>query len=232
MMIREEIVHIRGIPKKLIVFLHGYLDDCTSLDEKLRPFVSDLNNFALHIPQAPFKCEVGKGMRQWYSMYRFDPHYERRSVKTFDDFLRYYDRMSLGLEETNQYLLPYIEQTLSSYGLGYQDLILCGFSQGAMVAIYTALMGPAKICGVVSFSGILAGSKYVLKHAKNHPDALLIHGNADKSLRPEALAFTQQQLQKLGCKVQTYMFKRGEHELSADGLRTASSFVRQRLGLR
>lgn len=227
MMIHEEIAHVRGVPKKLIVFLHGYLDDCSALDAKLLPFRENLQDYALHIPQAPYKCEVGKGMRQWYSMYRFDPHYERRDVKTFDDFLRYYDRMALGLEETYQYLQPYIEQTLSEYNLDYKDLILCGFSQGAMVALYTALMGPRKISGLVSFSGILAGYQYVLKHAKNCPDALLIHGKSDKSLRPEALDFTQEQLQNLGCKVQTYIFNHGDHELSAEGLRTASDFIKK-----
>lgn len=228
MMIQEEIAHIRGIPKKLIIFLHGYLDDCSALDAKLQPFLENLQDCALHIPQAPHKCEVGKGMRQWYSMYRFDPHYERRDVKTFDDFLRYYDRMALGLEETHQYLLPYIEQTLSEYNLDYKDLVLCGFSQGAMVALYTALMGEGKVSGLVSFSGILAGWQHVMKHAQNRPDTLLIHGNSDKSLRPEALDFTQKQLQNLGCQVQTYVFNHGDHELSAEGLRAASDFIKKR----
>lgn len=230
MMIQEEIVHVRGIPKKLIIFLHGYLDDCASLDGKLKPFLDNLDDFALHIPQAPSKCEVGKGMRQWYSMYRFDPHYERRDVKTFDDFVRYYDRMALGLSETYQYLLPYIEQTLAEYNLGYEDLVLCGFSQGAMVAIYTALMGPARISGLVSFSGILAGHGYLLKHAQNRPDTLLIHGNSDKSLRPEALNFTQKQLEQLGCRVQTCILNHGDHELSTEALQTASKFICRRFG--
>lgn len=225
MMIQEEIAHVRGIPKKLIVFLHGYLDDCSSLDAKMKPFIDNLDDFALHLPQAPVECEVGKGMRQWYSMYRFDPHYERRSVKNFDDFLRYYDRMTLGLEEACQYLLPYIEQTLSEYNLDYNDLILCGFSQGAMVAIYTALMVPKRISGLVSFSGILAGSGYLLTHARNCPDTLLIHGNSDKSLRFEALNFTQDKLKQLGCRVQTRITDHGTHELSVEGLKTAADFI-------
>ncbi|MBQ7284847.1 MAG: hypothetical protein IJW72_01155 [Alphaproteobacteria bacterium] len=230
MMIHEEIVHVCGIPKKLIIFLHGYLDDCSSLDAKLLPFRENLHDRALHIPQAPHKCEVGKGMRQWYSMYRFDPNYERRDVKTFDDFLCYYDRMGLGLEETYQYLLPYIEQTLSEYNLDYNDLILCGFSQGAMVALYTALINPHKISGLVSFSGILAGHQRVLKYAKNNPDTLLIHGKSDKSLRPEALRFTEKQLQSLGCSVQTHIFNHCDHELNEEGLRIASEFVNQHSG--
>ncbi len=225
MMIQEEIVHVRGIPKKLIIFLHGYLDDCSSLDGKLSSFLDTLDDYALHIPQAPCRCEVGKGMRQWYSMYRFDPHYERRDVEVFDDFLQYYDRMSLGLAETYQYLLPYIEQTLSEYNLGYKDLILCGFSQGAMVAIYTALMGPARICGLISFSGILAGHSYLLKHAHNRPNTLLVHGSSDKYLRPEALNFTQNKLEQLGCHVQTCILDHGDHELSNKALQTASSFI-------
>lgn len=227
MMIQEEIAHVRGIPKKLIIFLHGYLDDCSVLNAKLQPFWDNLDNCALHIPQAPCKCEVGKGMRQWYSMYRFDPHYDRRNVKTFDDFRHYYDGMTLGLEEARQYLQPYIEQTLSEYNLDYKDLILCGFSQGAMVALYTALTGAGNVSGLVSFSGILAGYQHVMKHAKNRPDTLLIHGCSDKSVRPESLEFTKEQLQKLGCQVQTHVFSPGSHELNAEGLQVASDFIKR-----
>ena len=37
-MIREEIVHINGVPKKLVVFLHGNLDSSHNVDQKLKSF--------------------------------------------------------------------------------------------------------------------------------------------------------------------------------------------------
>lgn len=225
-MIREEIVHINGIPKKLVIFLHGYLDDADSVDNRLHEFYDALPDCAIHIPQAPFPCEVDVKMRQWYSMYRFDPTYERKKAPDMQSFVAYYNKMSLGLLETYNFLLPYIEQTLAEYNLSYQDLYLCGFSQGAMTAIYMALMCPEKIAGLISFSGIIAGHEYLDKNAKQAPPALLLHGQEDRMLRPESLAFTAEKLRKLGCNVIYNNISGGGHTLNKEGMKYAADFIK------
>ena len=225
-MIREEIVHINGAPKKLIVFLHGYLDSSDAVDQKLKMLCDSLSSVAVHIPQAPFACEVETHMRQWYSMYRFDPGYERKNATSMKDFVSYYNRMTLGLEETYGYLMPYLEQTLSEYDLAYKDLFLCGFSQGAMVAIYTALMCPEEIGGLVSFSGIMAGHEYLLQHTQTHPRTLLLHGTKDVCLRPQAMEFTAKQLQKLGCSVSCKKIEGLSHSISTEAIETSVEFIK------
>jgi len=124
-MIREEIVHINGIPKKIIIFLHGYLDDADSIKERLLGDLLTVDNCAIHIPQSPFRCEVDNHFRQWYSMYRFDPDYKRKSAPDMQTFVSYYNKMTLGLAETYGYLQTYIDQTLAEYFLEYKDLFLC-----------------------------------------------------------------------------------------------------------
>lgn len=228
-MIREEIVHINGIPKKLIVFLHGYLDSSDAADIRLQELCEKLSSVAVHIPQAPTPCEVEPHQRQWYSMYRFDPAYERKNAPTLKEFVSYYNRMTLGLEEARSYLLPYIEQTLAEYNLGFDDLFLCGFSQGAMTALHTALMMPQKIAGVISFSGIMAGHEYLLRHASAQPDVLLLHGTDDKYLRLPSMNWTARQLKKIGCTVECCTLKGGGHEVSADAVSHALEFIRKRL---
>lgn len=224
-MISEEIVHIKGIPKKLIVFLHGYIDSAPALDKRLDSFYNNLDDFALHIPQAPLICEIHENKRQWYSMHRFDPNDDRKIVPTMEECLSYYDRMSLGLQETYDYLVPYIENALQEYRLTFDDLYLCGFSQGAMAAIYIALMHPAKFRGLISFSGILAGGRYVLKHACSNPDSLLIHGTADNLVRFEALDYTAGALAQLGCCVERCEIEGCRHEVTPEGLRRAAEFI-------
>ena len=71
--ITEEIAHINGQPQKLVVFLHGYIDNCESLNKNLPPFLERLDNCAIHLPQAPLQCEIHERKRQWYSMHEFDP---------------------------------------------------------------------------------------------------------------------------------------------------------------
>ena len=224
-MISEEIVHVNGYPKKLVVFLHGYIDSAPAIDRKLSVLSEGLIDSALHIPQAPITCEIHENKRQWYSMHRFDPDDARKFVPTMEECVALYDRMRPGLEETFAYLNEYIEERLNLYGLDAKDLYICGFSQGAMVALYYALMYPQKIGGCVSFSGILTPHTFLLKHAKNHPDMLLIHGDADNLVRFAALDFTKRNLEQIGCNVQTYVVPDGQHKVTEDGLEQALNFI-------
>ena len=224
-MISEEIVHVNGHPQKLVVFLHGYIDSAPALDRRLQPLLDNLPDSAVHIPQAPEICEILDNKRQWYSMHRFDPDDARKYVPTMEECASIYNRMGLGLAEAFAYLNPYLEDRLSDYGLEHQDLYLCGFSQGAMVAIYASLMQEEQIGGCVSFSGIITPHGYLLKHAKSKPDILLIHGDEDNLVRPESQMFTMRHLQTIGCNVQTYVVPGGQHRVTEDGLIQAASFI-------
>ena len=216
-MISEEIVHVTGIPKKLVVFLHGYQDDAGHIDRKTE-VLHGLTDIALHIPQAPCVNEVDRSKRQWYSMHQFDPDDKRRITASWDEFIEFYNRMTVGLEEANHYILEYVDTLLSEYGLGYEDLFLCGFSQGAMCAIYSGLMCPHRLGGVISFSGILAARGYIENHGSSRPDFLLLHGDADNMVRFEALDFTARSLREMGCKVETAVIAGAGHKITEEAV--------------
>lgn len=224
-LITEEIVHVKGYPKKLVVFLHGYIDCSEAIDKSIALLIDNLDDVAVHIPQSPFVCEVHENKRQWYSMHRFDPNDDRKIVPTLDECVAYYDRMSPGYREAFDYINPYIDRCLEEYGLDDSDLYLCGFSQGAMLAIYISLMRGKKIGGCVSFSGILAPSTYLKKHIQSAPDMLLIHGDDDNLVRFGALEFTATGLREMGCRVETYVIPGGRHRITDDGLLTAASYI-------
>ena len=226
-MIKEEVVHVKGYPKKLVIFLHGYIDSAESLDHKLLPLYENLDDFAIHLPQAPDICEIHERKRQWYSMHRFDPDDERKTVPDVQKCIAIYNKMALGLKETYDYLLPYIEQSVSEYGIDYKNVFLCGFSQGAMVALFTSLLMEEKLGGVISFSGILAGADYALKHARNHPDTLLIHGDTDNLVRGNTHRFSKEALTNAGTKVESYIIEHnnGRHMVTPDGLKHCVDFI-------
>lgn len=223
--ISEEIVHVKGFPKKLIIFLHGYIDNCESLNRRITPFLNTINDTAIHLPEAPVNCEIYDYKRQWYSMHQFDPNDDRKTVPTLKECTDIYARMKKGFEESFTYLSEYIENCLNEYQLEAKDLILCGFSQGAMVALYTALRYPEQIGGCVSFSGVLATPDYFYKHEHQTPPFLLIHGNADNIVRYGVLDYTKEHLQKLNCTVETYTVENGQHKITEDGLKQAEQFI-------
>ena len=164
--ISEEVVHVKGYPQKLIIFLHGYIDNCEGLNRRIVPFLNELNNVAIHLPEAPITCEIYNGKRQWYSMHDFDPDDARKTVPTLEECTDIYAKMGRGFNYAYNYLERYIANILCEYQLEPKDLFLCGFSQGAMLALYSALRYPDKIGGCVSFSGILAVPDYFKKHKK------------------------------------------------------------------
>ena len=224
--VSEEIVHVKGFPKKLIIFLHGYIDNCEGLNHRIVSMLADMNDVAIHLPEAPVICEIYAGKRQWYSMHRFDPDDERKTVPTLEECTNIYASMTKGFDESYHYLAEYIENCLNEYQLDAQDLFLCGFSQGAMLALYTALRYPEQIGGCVSFSGIFATPNYFYKHKHQTPPMLLIHGNADNLVRYEVLEYSQKHLEQLGCLVKTYTVEGGQHRITEDGLRQAEDFIR------
>ena len=226
--VSEEIVHIKGFPKKLIIFLHGYIDNCESLNRRIVSFLDNMQDVAIHLPEAPLKCEIYDHKRQWYSMHRFDPDDARKTVPTLHECTDIYALMGKGFDESYHYLSDYIENCLNEYQLDAKDLFLCGFSQGAMLALYTALRYPEKIAGCISFSGILAVPEYFQKHQVQTPPCLLIHGDADNLVRYGVMAYTEEHLRHLGCQeVLTYTVKGGQHRITKDGLQQAEEFIRR-----
>lgn len=224
-MIREEIVHIKGYPKKLIVFLHGYIDSPDYIEKSIQNLLDNLDDVAIHIPQSPHVCEVYPTKYQWYSMHRFDPNDDRKFVKSWDEYLSIYERMKPGIIEASELINPYIDNCLSEYGLSNSDLYICGYSQGATLAIFTSLTREEPIAGLVSFSGIFAPSQYLIKHHHNTPDTLLVHGDADNQVRFEALEYTKERLEKIGCNVKTYAISKGPHRLTEEGMVQALRFL-------
>ena len=228
-MISEEIVCVNGKPEKLVVFLHGYQDRAEHIERKTE-LLKKLDNVAIHIPQAPFVNEIDDGKKQWFSIHQFDPEDRRRSyIISWEEFVGYYNRMTLGLVEANHCILKYVDELLNKYELSYEDLFLCGFSQGAMCAIYTGLMCPHKIAGIISFSGILAADGYLKNHNLNTPDCLLLHGNQDDKIRVRALDFTAQNMKSLGCRVECCEIEGVSHQISLEAVKKAYSFIEKRI---
>ncbi len=227
-MIEEEIVHINGYPKKLIIFLHGYQDCAGHIDHKTVGLQS-LRDTALHIPEAPFISEIDKTTRQWFSIRQFDPNDKRRDTPSWQEFVELYNKMTVGMEIAYQNIMEYADTLLNEYQLGYSDLFLCGFSQGAMCAIYSGLMCPLKIAGVISFGGLLAAQGYVENHYNSKPDFLLLHGKDDNKIRIEALKFTEENLLNLGCKTEIWAFDNTPHRITDEGIAKARDFITKRL---
>ena len=225
MEISEEVVRVNGIPQRLVIFLHGYIDTAFALEPRLEPLFEKLENTAFHLPQAPIPCEIHENKRQWFSMHRFDPEDERKTVATMEECLAIYEKMKLGVIEAAEYIERYIDNCVVQYGLSYDKVFLAGFSQGGTMAIYLALMMAEKVGGCIDFNGVLTPQAYLKEKHLNSPDFLLIHGTADNIVRFPMLEHNASKLKAMGCNVETKEIDNGNHRITIEGLQKAAKFI-------
>src|SRR5690606_10003913 len=151
-------------PKNLVIFLHGYGSNGKDLISLSSEFSKILPDAQFISPNAPFDFEspfVSYGY-QWFSMVNADPNI-----------------LYPKIIEANNILEQFIKSQLERFSLKYQNLILIGFSQGAMMAMYNALRAKEIMAGVIAYSGKLILPTELSEEINSKPRICLIHGKAD-----------------------------------------------------
>jgi phospholipase/carboxylesterase len=199
-------------PSALIIFLHGLGsngDDLMGLAPEMRdyfPYAQFLS------PNAPFSCDMAPFGYQWFSLL------DRRDAAVL-----------AGVEQAHPILDHYITEQLSRFGLTEEKLALVGFSQGTMMALYTAVRRKKAIAGVVGYSGALISKGNLEKDAKSLPDICLIHGDADDIVPFENMALAELALSDAGFSVETHRRPHLAHGIDPLGLQAGVDFLRARL---
>lgn len=198
-----------GPARQLVVLCHGYGSNGNDLIGLAPHWRSYLPHAAFVAPNAPQRHPMGSGY-QWFPLSRIDP----------DEALR-------GTESAAPLLNGFIDSELARLDLAPEKLALVGFSQGAVMSIYAGLRrkpGPAAIIG---FSGFLVGADSVPAGAKT--PVLLVHGDADQVVPPQALLTAANLLAGLGVPVQWHMSKGLAHGIDPSGMELAGQFLREAL---
>lgn len=140
-------------PVGTVIWLHGLGAD----GHDFVPIVSELNlsdalplRFVFpHAPMIPVTINNGYVMRAWYDIVSMamDHHADQS-----------------GIDQSAQQLRELIERE-EHLGMKSEKIILAGFSQGAVIALTTALTFPKKLGGVLALSGYLPHSEKVIQTA-------------------------------------------------------------------
>ena len=149
-------------PDKMVIFLHGVGSDGDDLIGLSEDMSSILPEAIFLSPNAPFPYENYPIGYQWFSLSDRSP-----------------DKLFKGVKESLPILQNYIDENLAKYQLTYKDLILIGFSQGAMMALQMAPRLAEACFAVIGFSGALVKPDLLKGELKSKPPVCLIHGSAD-----------------------------------------------------
>ncbi len=164
-----------GAARQLVVFLHGYGADGNDLIDIGRAWQGLMPNAAFVSPHAPEPCGQAPTGRQWFALTFRDPN-ERW----------------LGVNKAAPTLERFLDAELERRKLPPSALALVGFSQGTMMALHVGLRRAVPPIAIVGYSGLLvvppdADPEKFAGAIKARPPVLLIHGDRDDLIPPQAL---------------------------------------------
>ncbi len=215
--------------KKLFVFLHGYNGCVQDIDNSIKFLSDNLPEVLIVAPEAETPCEKNVQKRQWYSLWEHDSADERRKPETSleqltDIYNRYGESLHVRADEIN--LL--IDELQKNSGIGNKDTIIGGFSQGAMLACYTALTRCAFDGMLLMFSGVVAGAQKLALEQKSYPETFLFHGKDDVSVNYKTMDFSLDWLQKHQLTCTAYRYDNLAHKMREDELSAVVEIIRSR----
>ncbi len=206
-------------PSHLVVLCHGFGAGA----EDLMPLAGELNG-ALParwvFPAAPFP-PAGAGLPYGRAWFPRSPEEAQRAL-VGDYFARLEEMDPDGLRASG----AEVAELVQSFGIPWSRVILGGFSQGAMVAVETALAAAERPGGLLLFSGsLIARSRWQRELGKlGGLPAFQSHGDSDPILAPSSGERLAHLLEKNGLTVRFHRFP-GGHEIESGVVRGAQAFL-------
>ena len=205
-----------GPARQLVVFLHGYGADGNDLIEIGRAWQQLLPHAAFVSPHAPEPCGQAPVGRQWFALTFRDPN-ERW----------------IGANKAAPILERFLDAELNRNKLPPSALALVGFSQGTMMALHVGLRRAAAPAAIVGYSGLLVTPpdgdlEKLAPEIKSRPPVLLVHGDRDDLIPPQALFQSVQVLAALGISPEWHLSPGIGHGIDAEGLRHGGEFLARR----
>ena len=205
-----------GAARQLVVFLHGYGADGNDLIEIGRAWQQYLPQAAFASPHAPEPCGQAPTGRQWFGLTFRDPNERWRGVTS----------AAPDLER-------FLDAELARHKLPGAALALVGFSQGTMMALHVGLRRAVAPAAIVGYSGLLVlppdnNVEAFAAEIKSRPPVLLIHGEQDDLIPPQALFQAAQGLAAIGVPVEWHLSAGVGHGIDGEGLRHGGEFLARR----
>jgi phospholipase/carboxylesterase len=200
-----------GEKPPLLLLLHGFGADENDLFG-IAPYLD--KRFFIVSVRAPFSSPFGG--YAWFEIY-MEPGNISMNVKQY--------------EESLSKLRPFIDELVIKHDLDADRIYLCGFSQGAMMTLSTALAEPQKFAGIVCMSGRSAPEMLPVgtnsEKLKGFP-VLVTHGINDPLLPIENGRGTKEFLSRLPVDLEYKEYPMA-HEISQESLTDVSNWLRLRL---
>jgi phospholipase/carboxylesterase len=203
-----------GKAEYLVVILHGYGDSgagIMGLGYEWLPGLPDSTAFIA--PNAIDSCEAWNQGYQWFPIRAA----EGISTKAFD-------RREL-IAPAHTALDAYLDEQLQKWGVDESRMVVTGFSQGAMMAMYTMPRRKKACAGVIGYSGMLVDAGGLTTDSIVKMPLLAIHGAADDVVPPSCLSEVQTGFDAAGFDIETVLRPGLVHSIDQFGLTRGMEFI-------
>lgn len=198
---------------RLVVLLHGVGADGNDLIALAPYFRAVMPDALVVAPNAPEPFDMAPFGYQWFSIRDLE------AMPRLD-----------GVRRAAPILDRFIDAELARLGLEEDRLILCGFSQGAMMALHVALRRERPVQALISHSGMLIGPEHLAGEIRSRPPVLLTHGAADDVVPAAALPAAKAALEAEGVSVRTHLVPGLGHGIDETTVRAALGFLGELVG--
>jgi len=209
---------LSGEARSVVVFIHGYGANGADLLGLADPLGEHLPDTLFVAPDAPESVPVAPFGFQWFPIPWIDGSSEEEAAQG----------MARAVEDQNAFLdaLMVDEDVLP------EQVVLFGFSQGAMMSLHVAPRREDPVAGVVAFSGRLLSPELLKDEVVSRMPVLLVHGDQDDVVPPQSLPAAAEALGEAGFQdVYAHVMKGTGHGIAPDGLSVVLAFMRDKLGL-
>lgn len=191
----------------LMVFLHGYNNSRQEMLPVYQNLLASCPNLSICAPEGRIVSDSDENRHSWYKISGFDHNGLRRKEETpIEEIVRIYDKTGHALCAVSQELNDYIDEIQNKYGFTDEQTYIAGFSQGGMLALWTALRRRHKIAACFCFSSFAAAADELEKKICSKPPVYLFHGGDDHQVRPKCMDYTLSWLERAGIETKAYAF--------------------------
>ena len=187
-------------PRHLVILCHGLgadAHDVIDLGPSWQHACPDALFASVH---APFPHDSGLG-RQWWSVADRSP-----------------TAMAAGARTAAAYLNGFIDAELVRIGCPAEAYAIMGFSQGAMIALFTGLRRPIAPRCILAFSGALIAAETLETELSNRPPVLLVHGGSDEAVPVSRSRDAEAALAAAGVPVEAHYIPGLGHGIDESGI--------------
>ena len=215
---QERKIHIKSpkvetAPKQIVFLLHGYGADGADLIDLSSPFSMVLPYAKFISPDAPYDCKMSPIGKEWFPI----------------------EEIPNGAINASNELLNLIKNECDKENLKFENVLLIGFSQGAMMSIQSLLLSKHDFFGIIGYSGgtsqenINASRHFIEKnkHKNSSTPILLVHGEEDDIVPFSSLENAKKLLNEIGFNVNTVNRPGLGHGIDPDGISAGMEFVKK-----